>query len=122
MKDSVQKWVLRHKVSTHPTTGDYDLMLGETPSGVQGPPPHFHTSYKEAFLIVEGEMEFFLNGEVRVLKSGESIDIPPKSLHTFSNKSSHACKWVNIHSPKGFPASLIHLEFRKPKEMPKKSR
>ena len=57
---------------------------------------------KEAFLVVEGEMEFLVNGETKVVKAGESIDIPPKTLHTFSNKSENACKWVNIHSPKGF--------------------
>ena len=37
-----------------------------------------------------------------VAKAGESVDIPPKTLHTFANKSDKPCKWVNIHSPKGF--------------------
>ena len=96
------KWVLGHKVTPHNTTGDYDLMMAETPPQVQGPPPHTHNNYKEAFLIVEGEMEFFVNGEIKVLKAGESIDIPPMTLHTFNNKSDHPCKWINIHSPKGF--------------------
>lgn len=102
MESTSAKWVLGHKITPHDTTGDFDLMLAETPSQVQGPPPHFHNSLKESFLIVEGEMEFFINGEIRVLKAGESIDIPPNTLHTFSNKSSKSCKWVNIHSPKGF--------------------
>ena len=96
------KWVLGHKVTPHSTTGDYDLMMAETPPQVQGPPPHTHNNYKEAFLIVEGEMEFFVNGEIKVLKAGESIDIPPMTLHTFNNKSDRPCKWINIHSPKGF--------------------
>jgi len=96
------KWVLGHKVTPHETTGDYDLMYAETPPNVPGPPPHLHNSFKESFLIIEGEMEFFINGDIRVVKAGESVDIPPKTLHTFSNKSDQACKWVNIHSPKGF--------------------
>ena len=96
------RWVLGHKVTPHNTTGDYDLMMAETPPQVQGPPPHTHNSYKEAFLIVEGEMEFFVNGEIKILKAGESIDIPPMTLHTFNNKSDRPCKWINIHSPKGF--------------------
>ena len=37
-----------------------------------------------------------------VKKAGESIDIPPKTIHTFANKSDKLCKWINIHSPKGF--------------------
>jgi len=104
MKQSNTKWVLGHKVTPYDTTGDYDLMLAETPAHVPGPPPHIHNNYKEAFLIVEGEMEFMVNGEVKVLKAGESLDVPPGTLHTFGNKSNKPCKWVNIHSPKGFRA------------------
>lgn len=94
--------MLGHKVTQHQTTGDYDLMIAETPPQVPGPPPHLHNSLKESFLIVEGEMEFFVDGNVSIVKAGESVDIPPKTLHTFSNKSDKPCKWVNIHSPKGF--------------------
>jgi len=96
------KWVLGHKVTPHRTTGDYDLMVAETPPKVQGPPPHLHNSFKESFLIIEGEMEFMVNGDRTIVKAGESVDIPPKTLHTFANKSDKPCKWVNIHSPKGF--------------------
>ena len=102
MNNQTTKWVLGHKVTTHSTTGNYDLMMAETPPHVPGPPPHLHYNLKEAFIIVEGEMEFFVNGELKVLKAGESIDIPPNTLHTFNNKTDKPCKWVNIHSPKGF--------------------
>jgi mannose-6-phosphate isomerase-like protein (cupin superfamily) len=104
MKNHNSKWVLGHMVTPHDTSGDYDLMMAETPPKVQGPPPHSHNSFKESFLIIEGEMEFFVNGEIKSIKAGESIDVPPKTLHTFSNKSERPCKWVNIHSPKGFRA------------------
>lgn len=96
------KWVLGHKVTSHQTTGNYDLMVAETPPNVQGPPPHLHNSFKESFLIIEGEMEFMVNGHTTIAKAGESVDIPPKTLHTFANISDKPCKWVNIHSPKGF--------------------
>jgi mannose-6-phosphate isomerase-like protein (cupin superfamily) len=102
MKSNNTKWVLGHKVTPHETTGDYDLMVAETPPQVQGPPPHLHNSFKESFLIIEGEMEFFINGNIMVVKAGESVDIPPKTLHTFANNSYKLCKWVNVHSPKGF--------------------
>ena len=89
-------------VTPYDTAGDYDLMMAETPPHVPGPPPHLHKSYKEAFLIVEGEMEFMINGELRTVKAGESIDVPPNTLHTFNNRTNAPCKWINIHSPKGF--------------------
>ena len=96
------KWVLGHKVTPHDTSGDYDLMIAETPPQVQGPPPHLHQNYKESFLIIEGEMEFMVNGEIIQVKAGESVDIPPQTLHTFGNRSDQPCRWINIHSPKGF--------------------
>ncbi len=102
MNSTNTKWVLGHRVTPHETSGDYDLMVAETPARVQGPPPHLHNSFKESFLIIEGEMEFMVNGDVMIVKAGESVDIPPKTLHTFANKSDRPCKWVNIHSPKGF--------------------
>ena len=102
MNTTDTKWVLGHKVTSHETTGNYDLMVAETPPNVQGPPPHLHNAFKESFLIIEGEMEFMVNGDTTIAKAGESVDIPPKTLHTFANISDKPCKWVNIHSPKGF--------------------
>ena len=103
------RWVLGHKVTPLFTTGDYDLMVAETPPQVPGPPPHLHNNYTESFYIVEGELEFMVNGEIKLVKAGESVDVPPKTLHTFSNKSDKPCKWVNIHSPKGFMDFFEHI-------------
>ena len=102
MKTTLTKWVLGHKVTLHDTSGDYDLAFGETPAGVQGPPPHHHQGFTESFLITEGEMQFFVNGETKIVKAGECVNLPQNTLHTFNNKSNSVCKWVNIHSPKGF--------------------
>lgn len=96
------KWVLGHKIEPQTVTGNFDLVLGETPALIKGPPPHFHLTFHEVFLVTEGEMEFMCDGEVSVIKKGQSINLPPKSIHTFSNKSKKPCKWINIHSPKGF--------------------
>lgn len=100
----ITKWVLGHKISLHETSGNYDLAYGETPAGVQGPPPHFHYNLEEVFLITEGEMEFMVNGKVFTARQGDSVNLPTNTLHTFSNKSTNNCKWINIHSPKGFRA------------------
>ena len=102
-------WVLGHKISPQIVTGDFDLVLGETPSQMKGPPPHFHNVYHEVFLVTEGEMEFLLNGEVLLIRQGQSINLPPKTVHTFSNNSNETCKWINIHSPKGFSKFFENL-------------
>ncbi len=102
MKTNQSLWILGQKVTLHITAGDYDMAVIETPVGAQGPPPHTHNKFKEAFLIMEGEMEFFINGEYKTLTVGDSLDVPPGILHTFSNKADVPCKFVSIHSPKGF--------------------
>ncbi len=98
----MKRWVLGHEITPVQVTGDYDMVLGNTPAKVPGPPPHYHSGYSEVFLVIEGEMEFVVEGEVKTVRSGESVDLPPNTLHTFSNTSKQVCKWVNIHSPKGF--------------------
>jgi mannose-6-phosphate isomerase-like protein (cupin superfamily) len=95
-------WVLGHKISVHNPTGDYDMVVGETPPGVPGPPPHYHSEYNELFMVLEGTMDFMVNGEIVRANVGDSVTLSPGSLHTFSNAGDSTCKWVNIHSPKGF--------------------
>lgn len=102
MCNKLETWVLGHKVSVQNLSGDYDLTIGESLSQVPGPPPHYHENLHESFYIVTGEMDFIINGEQRKVKAGESIDIPPKTLHTFVNSQDADCQWVNIHSPKRF--------------------
>ena len=96
------KWVLGNKITPQSVTGDFDMVMGETPSAMQGPPPHHHNGYHEVFIVIEGEMEFISNGETNVIRRGESINLSPKTIHSFSNNSQETCKWINIHSPKGF--------------------
>ena len=71
---------------------------------MQGHPPHIHRKYNEFFYIMEGEMEFILDGKSKRVRSGEMADIPSGCLHTFVNKGNVPCSWLNIHSPKGFQA------------------
>jgi len=102
MKKNNSLWVLGHQIGPVETSGNYDMVIGETAPNVPGPPPHFHSAMNELFMVLEGEMEFVIDGEMRLLKQGESVDLPPNVVHTFKNSGSSNCKWVNIHSPKGF--------------------
>ena len=102
MKNIISKYVLGHRITPMEVSGDYDLVIGETPSQVPGPPPHNHLGLDEVFLVTEGEMEFIINGLPRTLRAGEFVDLPRGTVHTFRNVSDSKCSWINIHSPKGF--------------------
>lgn len=102
MENSGTRWVLGHQVRPVSVSGDYDMILGTTPGKVQGPPPHYHSNYNELFLVTEGQLEFVVDGELRIVGPGETVDLPPGTMHTFTNNSDQPCSWVNVHSPKGF--------------------
>lgn len=102
MNNNLKMWVLGRKVFPQNLSANYDMAIGESQPNIPGPPPHHHEKYHESFYIMEGEMDFVINGELRKIKKGESVDIPPNTVHTFKNSADMVCKWVNIHSPKGF--------------------
>ncbi len=102
MKENSNLWVLGHKISPVEVSGNYDMVIGETAPNIPGPPPHFHSELNELFMVLEGEMEFLINGALKKVRQGESVDLPPNVVHTFKNAGTSTCKWINIHSPKGF--------------------
>ena len=96
------KWVIGHKITPVDVSGNYDMVMGTTPAKMQGPPPHHHNGFNEVFLVIEGTMDFLVDGKPIRVQAGDSVDLPPGKVHTFQNNSDVECKWVNIHSPKGF--------------------
>lgn len=49
-----------------------------------GPPLHYHTSYRERFTAVEGDLIVKLDGDSLTLKPGESAEVPIGKIHTFT--------------------------------------
>jgi len=94
--------VLGHKIAKHNPSGNFDMVEGITPSNVQGPPPHYHAGFSELFVVLEGTMEFMVNGEMIKVETGDAVDLSPNTIHTFNNADDSLCRWLNIHSPKGF--------------------
>jgi len=93
---------LGHKIKVLNPSGNFDMVEGTTYPNVPGPPPHFHEGYAETFYVLEGRMEFSVNGEPVIVETGDSIDLPVNTLHTFKNPGNTPCRWLNMHSPKGF--------------------
>ncbi|GEM_PF-402108 len=103
MLSELDLWVMGNRIMLYKdASGDLDLAMGVTPPNVQGPPPHHHETYDELFLVLEGEMEFVVDGKTIKAKPGNIVDVPKNAVHTFSNSGNGPCKWMNVHSPKGF--------------------
>ena len=71
-----------------------------------GPGAHVHSGEDDAFLILEGELVFTVEGERIVAGPGTFVLVPPGVEHGFANEGDAVCRMVNIHAPAGFDVRL----------------
>jgi mannose-6-phosphate isomerase-like protein (cupin superfamily) len=65
----------------------------------QGPPKHFHPRQDESWKVLEGELSVFVDGAWRALREGESLSIPPNTVHTLRNRSGAVVRFRDVHEP-----------------------
>lgn len=92
------------------TGGAYGVMVQEATKGFS-PPLHRHEREDDAYLVLEGEVTFRLNGEDRVVGPGGFVFLPRGIPHTFRVESGTA-RWIEIVSPGGF--EQWHLDCSEP--------
>ena len=57
------------------------------------PPDHFHPEQDERFEIIDGELEVKLDGETRVLRAGDSLDVPRNAVHEMRPLTETRARW-----------------------------
>jgi mannose-6-phosphate isomerase-like protein (cupin superfamily) len=64
-------------------------ILVELPAGSQAQPLHYHLAYTETFEVIEGQLDICVGSKKhhRVVRSGESVHVPLKVVHSFWNRS-----------------------------------
>ncbi|KAB2334736.1 cupin domain-containing protein [Cytobacillus depressus] len=62
-------------------------------------PNHYHTTCEEAFYILEGSIDFYINNVRHLAKPGDMIQCSPGDSHYLINNSSENFKAVFIKSP-----------------------
>jgi quercetin dioxygenase-like cupin family protein len=67
--------------------------------GAQGPPKHFHPRQDESWQVIEGELSVFVEDGWRTLGEGESLSIPPNTVHTLRNRSPGDVRFRDVHEP-----------------------
>jgi quercetin dioxygenase-like cupin family protein len=97
------------KVVTNPITGQ-SIKFIQTSRDTQGlllemestyqphstePIPHFHPQQEEHFKVLSGSVTVRLNGELKVLNTGDSLNIPANQIHSMWNPSAEKAvvKW-----------------------------
>jgi quercetin dioxygenase-like cupin family protein len=64
---------------------DVAAFESELPPSWDGPPPHVHRSYGEAFYVLDGSIAFFCDGVTRDCPTGSFIFVPRGAAHGFAN-------------------------------------
>ena len=87
------------------TGGKLSVFQATLPEGFS-PPRHIHTREDEAFLVLEGEVCFDLDGQHRLAGPGTSVYMPRGVPHTFRVKS-RVARMLGVMTPGAFE-QLFH--------------
>lgn len=85
------------------TGGAYLLIEARVfPGG--GPPPHVHRRESEAFYIVDGEVQFTVEGKEIIASPGTFLHVPIGVLHSFRNATDRPARMLIQAAPAGIEA------------------
>ncbi len=71
------------------------------PPRLSGPPPHRHRLETEAFTVLEGRLRVRVGAERRDLEAGETVVVPPGTVHAFSNVTDRPVRVAVRETPAG---------------------
>ena len=89
------------------TGGRWSMMEQLMPMGA-GPPPHRHLWSDETFYILDGEITFLLDTEVRMAGKGSFVNIARNTRHAFRVDSDTA-RILNGYTPASMEAMVAEL-------------
>lgn len=99
--------------------GAMSIVDSVSPVG-SGPPRHVHHKEDEAFVILTGAVEMWIDGETSTAGPGETVFIPRGTEHTFRAIGDRACRHLVILTPGGFEdffSDMAEGQFRIPQDM-----
>jgi quercetin dioxygenase-like cupin family protein len=88
-------------VAVRETSGEALVVEGEWAAAGKPPPKHFHPSQDERFEVLDGELTTRVDGGERVLRAGETIEIPRRAVHQIWNAGDVPARALWRTSPAG---------------------
>jgi quercetin dioxygenase-like cupin family protein len=75
----------------------FAFIATEPPGG--GPPLHTHATEDEFFLVLEGEISFWIDGTITRVGAGGTAFVPRSVPHCFKNRSSSSARVLVLFTP-----------------------
>ncbi len=107
-------------LSPEDSGGTLSIVDSESPLG-SGPPRHVHDREDEIFVVLTGQIEFWLEGTRFTKGAGEAAFVPRGREHTFRVTGTGPARHLVILTPGGFEgffADMARGQFRIPEDMP----
>ena len=70
-----------------------------------GPPPHVHRTFEECWFILEGQVDFTVNGTMTRGRVGSFLLVPRGATHSFQVVGPAPARWIGVFSP----GKYVHL-------------
>jgi quercetin dioxygenase-like cupin family protein len=105
-------------LTTAETGGAMSIVYGEA-EAFTGPPTHVHAGEDEIFVVLEGEIEFALDGKRFSCGPLETAFIPRGRPHSFRT-GPHGARAITVLTPGGFEgffAEMAEGNFRLPQDL-----
>lgn len=68
-------------------------------AGANGTRPHHHTLSTEIFYVLDGTMEFLVDGELSSVRKGGLVVVPPGTVHAFGASSDGPAEFFAVLTP-----------------------
>ena len=81
-----------------------DLMVSEyvLEPGTEPGDPHYHANHSDSFYVLEGELEFQIDGRAVRAAAGTLVVAPRGAVHAFPVAIGGPARLLNLHTPGGF--------------------
>lgn len=96
------------KLSGSDTARRFTIVENNNPPGI-GIPMHIHTNEDEVFRILEGEMEFTVEGTKSLLRAGDTIFLPRQVPHSFKVVGTQNARAIITIVPSGIEDMFLQL-------------
>ena len=86
------------------TVFEYTIQSGTEPGA-----PHYHRNHADSFFVLEGQLQFQIEGKKINAPTGSLIVAPRGAIHGFPIATTDRATFINPHTPGGFERYLREL-------------
>jgi mannose-6-phosphate isomerase-like protein (cupin superfamily) len=83
---------------------EYELEPGSEPGT-----PHYHARHSDTFYVLDGELEFVIEGRAIRAKAVAVLAAPRGAIHAFPVAIGGRARFLNLHTPGGFERYIREL-------------